>query len=193
MMSETNEESAARGAAGAANATGAANSGRAVNLTGAKLANQYLLFSLGQESYALPVAQVREVLESASITRLPTTTKYLKGIINLRGSVVPVLDLARRLGQAAAGPEGLRNVIVLERKAEGATRLLGALADSVQAVVEVESRSLEPPPKLGGLGASSLVSAIARLGEGFFIVLDTEELFAGELEVPALERGRRAE
>jgi purine-binding chemotaxis protein CheW len=145
--------------------------------------SQYLVFTLGKEQYALHISNVREVLESAHLTRLPESKQYLKGVINLRGSVVPVMDLALRLGIDGTHEQTDANIIVLEHEIEGVLQLLGALADSVQAVVEVDDSSIEEAPHIGGMSATKLLAGVAKHGEDFYIILDGESFFADEPEM----------
>ena len=109
--------------------------------------NQYLTFKLDQEIYALDITQVREVLDYTEITKVPRMPEFMRGVINLRGGVVPVVDL--RLKFEMEGSEKTLDscIIIMELDIEGDKTYLGALADSVQEVITLESEQIEPPPK----------------------------------------------
>ncbi|RKX75759.1 MAG: chemotaxis protein CheW [Spirochaetes bacterium] len=144
--------------------------------------NQYLTFSLENEHYAVDVAKVREVLELVPITEVPKTPGFMKGVINLRGGVVPVLDMRLKFGLH----EGERTVdtciIVMEVDVEGETIILGAVADSVQEVIEIQPEEIEPPPKIGTRLDTEFIEGMARNNDKFLIILDIDRVFtSGEI------------
>ena len=116
---------------------------------------QYLTFKLGDEIYALDVATVREVLDFTTLTKIPRTPEFMRGVINLRGNVVPVVDL--RLGFGLSKTERTVNtcIVVVEVDLEGERTIVGALADSVEEVIDLEPDQIEPPPKLVSFGRST--------------------------------------
>ncbi|MCP4041146.1 MAG: chemotaxis protein CheW, partial [Gammaproteobacteria bacterium] len=107
---------------------------------------QYLTFTLDGESFATEIAQVREVLEFCRITKVPRTPDYMRGVINLRGSVVPVVDLRLQFGMQATEPTIDTCIVIVEVRIDGQSTVLGALADSVQEVIEFRRDQLEPAP-----------------------------------------------
>lgn len=144
--------------------------------------NQYLTFSLENEHYAVDVAKVREVLELVPITEVPKTPGFMKGVINLRGGVVPVLDMRLKFGLH----EGERTVdtciIVMEVDVEVETIILGAVADSVQEVIEIQPEEIEPPPKIGTRLDTEFIEGMARNNDKFLIILDIDRVFtSGEI------------
>src|SRR5512134_1658617 len=111
--------------------------------------SQYLTFTLDEELFALDIGKVREVLEFTSVTRVPRTPEFMRGVINLRGSVVPVVDLRLKFGLSRTESTIDTCVIITEVESGAEKTVLGALADSVQEVIELEPRNIEPPPRMG--------------------------------------------
>jgi purine-binding chemotaxis protein CheW len=143
-------------------------------------AAQYLTFRLGEEVFALDITQVREVLDYTTITRVPRMPAFMRGVINLRGSVVPVVDL--RLKFEMAGTERTVNtcIIIVEVDLGGERTVLGALADSVQEVVELEPGQIEAAPRIGSIVHADFIRGMGKRGEGFTIILDVDRVFSGE-------------
>ena len=107
---------------------------------------QYLTFNLGEESFALDVSHVREILEFTTVTKVPKNPSYMRGVINLRGSVVPVLDMRLKFGMSITEKTVDTCIIVVEVSFEGENPIIGALVDSVQEVFELEPDQIEPRP-----------------------------------------------
>ena len=144
---------------------------------------QYLTFMLDGERYAVEVSQVREVLEYTRITKLPRTESYMKGIISLRGTGVPVIDLRTKFGLPEAEKTKDTSIIVLE---VGDGRLVvGALADAVQEVIDLSAEEIDPAPRLGTRLEAEYLRGIGRKDEGFIVILDMDRVFDGA-EVEAL-------
>lgn len=143
-------------------------------------ARPYLTFTLGKELFAVDVAQVREVLDFTNITKIPRTPEYMRGVINLRGSVVPVIDLRLKFGLPVV--ENTRNtcIIVMEIIFEDETLVLGALADAVQEVFELEPGQIEPAPKLGTKFRADFLKGMGKRDDTFIIILDIDKAFSGD-------------
>ena len=109
---------------------------------------QYLTFILAEEIFALDVATVREILDFTTVTKVPQTPEFMRGVINLRGSVVPVMDLRLQFGMSATEKTVNTCVIVVEMALAGETMVLGLLADSVQEVIDLEQELIEPAPRI---------------------------------------------
>ena len=109
----------------------------------------YLTFRLGDEVFALDVYKVREVLDLTTITKVPRAPEFMRGVINVRGSVVPVVDMRTKFGLAQIEATQETRTIVMELSIDGEVAVLGALADSVHEVLEMEPGQIEPPPKIG--------------------------------------------
>lgn len=148
------------------------------NAVPADMPVQYLTFTLDGEAFATEIAQVREVLEFKGVTKVPRTPDYMRGVINLRGSVVPVVDLRLQFGMEATEPTVDTCVVIVEVPIDGQPVVLGALADSVQEVLEMKSEQLAPPPRLGTRISTDFIRAMGRHGEQFVIILDMEKVFS---------------
>jgi len=147
---------------------------------------QYLTFKLSDEIFALDVAKVREILEFTSITKVPQTPEFMRGVINLRGSVVPVIDLRLKFGMEATEQTINTCIIVVEVSLEGDTTILGALADSVQEVVEMEPDQIEPAPHIGAKLNTDFIKGMGKQGENFIMILDIDRVFS-EQEMAAVQ------
>lgn len=148
--------------------------------------NQYLTFTLGDEVYALDIAKVREVLDYPTMTRVPRMPDFLRGVINLRGSVVPVVDLRLKFGMPGTEKSVDACVIITEVLVDGESTVLGALADSVREVIELDPGSLAPAPKIGTALRTEFITGIGRQEDRFVTVLDIERVFDhGELATAA--------
>jgi len=145
---------------------------------------QYLTFNLGEESFALDVANVREILEFTNLTRIPRTPEFMRGVINLRGSVVPVMDMRVKFNLTRTEKTVDTCIIVAEVSLEGETIVLGALVDSVQEVFELEPDCIEPAPKIGAGLKTEFIKGMGKRDEKFVIILDIDSVFtADELEL----------
>lgn len=148
--------------------------------------NQYLTFTLNEEQYAVPVAKVREVLEYTKITKLPRTADFMKGIINLRGSGVPVIDLRLKFGMAETPIDKDTSIIVLEVDSRDGSVVVGALADSVHEVLEIAAGKVEPAPRFGTRLAAEFIQGVGKRDEGFLIILNIDRIFNSD-EVAMLQ------
>ena len=144
--------------------------------------NQYLTFNLGEEAFAIEIGKVREVLDYTSITKVPRTPAFLRGVINLRGSVVPVIDLRMILNMSAIQKTVDTCIVIVDVEIEGNNIQLGALADSVQEVVDIDVNQIGPPPKLGTKLNTEFIKGMGKRGESFLIILDIDKvLSSGEI------------
>ncbi|HTX73289.1 MAG TPA: chemotaxis protein CheW [Rectinemataceae bacterium] len=139
----------------------------------------YLSFSLDGERYAVSIDRVQEVLEYSPITRLPRMESYMKGIINLRGTGIPVIDLRLRFGMPQTPIGKDTAIIVMELEHDGANAVVGVLADAVHEVVELPEASIEPPPRLGAGLASRHIRGVGKHDDGFMIVIDIDGALEG--------------
>jgi purine-binding chemotaxis protein CheW len=139
--------------------------------------NQYLTFTLERELFALDISSVREVLELVNITRVPRTPEYIRGVINLRGRAVPVVDLKLKFGMGETKRTVNTCIIIVEVTLDGESTILGALADSVQEVYEMEASQIEPPPRMGTPIKTDFIRGMGKSGEQFIILLDINKVF----------------
>jgi purine-binding chemotaxis protein CheW len=146
------------------------------------ITTQYLTFKLGEEMFALDIAKVREVLDFTTVTRVPRTPDFMRGVINLRGSVVPVVDLRCKFNMAPS--ESTRNtcIIISEVTVDGETTVLGALADAVQEVIDLGPDNIAPAPRIGTKLKTEFIKGMGRHNDQFVIILDIDQVFsAGDL------------
>ncbi len=141
------------------------------------ISNQYLTFVLDQEIYAFSISNVREVLQFDSVTKVPKTPDFMRGIINLRGSVVPVVDMRLKFGIGRVEKTVNTSVIVIEVTIDGESTMLGALADSVQEVIDLDTEDITPPPRLGTRLHIDFIRGMGKRDERFITILDLEKIF----------------
>jgi len=139
---------------------------------------QYITFKLGNELFAIDVAQVREVLELPQITKVPTAPDYMRGVVNVRGKAIPVVDLRLKFGLPSAGDTINSRIVVLELELDGETTVVGGIADSVHEVIELEPGQVTPPPSIAMRWRTELIRGMGRRGEEFIIILDITRVFA---------------
>lgn len=140
-------------------------------MTGVKL-NQYLTFTVADELYAINVSNIREVLEFESVTVVPKMPEYMRGIINLRGSVVPVLDLKTKFGIGTIEKQTDTAVIVTEMILGTELVVIGLLCDSVSEVLEIDDDQIEPTPYMGTQVQADFIQGMGKSNENFIIILD---------------------
>ena len=141
---------------------------------------QYLTFRLGNEIFATDVAKVREVLDLTTITAVPRTPEFMSGVINLRGSVVPVVDL--RLCFEMSKTESTRNtcIVVVEVLLDNEPTVIGALADSVEEVIDLEPDQIEPAPRIGTQVHTDFIRGMGKRNTQFIMILDIDRVFSAE-------------
>ena len=141
---------------------------------------QYLTFQLGEEVFGLDVSNVREILEFTSVTKVPKTPEFMRGVINLRGSVVPVLDMRLKFGLSITEKTVNTCVVVVEVDFDGERTVIGALVDSVQEVFELEPGQIEPAPKIGIRLDTEFIKGMGKKDDAFIIILDIDKVFTSE-------------
>ena len=141
---------------------------------------QYLTFKLEDEIYAVDVAKVREILDFPAITKVPRTPEFMRGVINLRGSVVPVVDMRLKFGMSRTEKSVNTCIVVVEVMLDNESTVIGALADSVQEVIELEASQIEPPPKIGSRLKVEFLRGMGKIGDRFLMILDIDKVFSTE-------------
>ena len=141
---------------------------------------QYLTFKLGEGVFATDVAKVREVLDLTAITKIPRTPDFMSGVINLRGNVVPVVDL--RLCFEMSKTEKTVNtcIVVVEILMEGESTIIGALADSVEEVIDLEPEQIEPAPRIGAQIRTDFIKGMGKRDAQFIMILDMDRVFSAD-------------
>jgi purine-binding chemotaxis protein CheW len=147
------------------------------NITGTA---RYLTFRLGQDLFAINVFKAREVLDLSHITRVPTAPDYLRGVVNVRGNAIPVVDLRTKFGLPATEDTLHTRIIVMELQLDDGSVVLGGLADAVHEVVELEPNEINDPPSLGSRWRTDLILGMGRCGDRFTIILDIERVFSAD-------------
>ncbi len=140
----------------------------------------YLSFSLGQESFAADVAKVLEILEVPKITKVPKSPAYLRGVVNLRGSVLPVIDARSKFGLPPAEDTINTCIIVLSIRMENETLVIGALVDGVQEVLEISSEQVKPAPTIGSKYRAEFIEGMVKVNEQFLMLLDLDKVFSSD-------------
>lgn len=139
---------------------------------------QYLTFKLDDEVFALDIGKVREVLDFTTITRVPRTPEFMRGVINLRGSVVSVVDLRLKFGMSRTEKTVNTCIIIVEVTVDNETIILGALADSVQEVLDLAPDHIEPAPKIGTRLNTEFIKGMGKRDNKFIIILDIDKVFS---------------
>ena len=139
----------------------------------------YLTFGLGQEGYGLPVRRVQEIIGIAEVTAVPKTPPYVRGVINLRGKVIPVIDLAGCLGMASQEDTTRTCIIVAEVPSSVKGLAVGLIVDCVREVMEIDEGQVEPLPSLGDCFDTGSITGMAKTGDEVLSLLDLEPLLTG--------------
>lgn len=155
-------------------ATGAAKAPVAVEASPA----QYLTFQLGGEMFAVGILNIKEIIEYGSVTEIPMVPLFIRGVINLRGAVVPVIDLASRFG-GKRSEVSRRTCIVIIELAEGEERQdIGVVVDSVSEVLEIPASEIEPPPPFGARIRADFIKGMGKVNGRFVIILDVAKVLS---------------
>lgn len=152
--------------------------GAHMSVTGINEAVQYLTFKLAEETFALDVSKVREILEFSTVTKVPQTPDFMRGVINLRGSVVPVIDMRLKFGMSAIEQTVNTCIIVVEVVQDDDVVVLGTLADSVQEVIEMEPEQIEAAPHIGTRLHTDFIKGMGKHDGRFIMILDIDKVFS---------------
>jgi purine-binding chemotaxis protein CheW len=153
---------------------------------------QYVTFSLSQELFGVEVSRTREILSLTPVTRVPQTPEYLLGVINLRGQVVPVVDMRLKLGLSAGDETEDTCIIVVDVQVDGEVITVGALADAVREVMDIRTDQIEPPPRLGTRLQTEFINGMGKVDEQFMILLNIDQIFNSEELVLVQDAGQVA-
>lgn len=153
--------------------------------------DQYLTFTLAEETFAIEIVKVREVIDYVHLTRVPRMPVFLRGVINLRGSVVPVIDLRLILSMPAVEKTVDTCIIIAEVNMDGEPLHLGMLADFVQEVIDIDPSQIDPPPRLGSMLNTEFIRGMGKRGEGFFIILNIDQVLSSD-EMAGIEAVKTA-
>lgn len=142
--------------------------------------SQYLTFKLDNEIYAMDITTVREVLDIIQITKVPQMPDFMCGVINLRGRVVPIVDLRLKFGLKEATPLKEACIVIIEVFLDGEETALGILVDAVQEVISLEPEQIDPPPRIGTRLKTEFIKGMGKKDEDFIIILETTKVFSAE-------------
>jgi purine-binding chemotaxis protein CheW len=139
---------------------------------------RFLTMTLGQEIFAIDIFSVREILDYTDITRIPQTPDFMRGVVNVRGSAVPVVDLKMKFGLGHVERTLNTRIVIVEIRREDGVSVMGALADSVKEVLELETERIDPPPRMGAAVRADFIRGIGKHGDRFILILDVDKVFS---------------
>jgi purine-binding chemotaxis protein CheW len=148
--------------------------------------NQYLTFVLGAETFAIGILSIKEIIEYSSLTDVPMMPPYVRGVINLRGAVVPVIDLAVRFGRAPAEVTKRTCIVIIEVMANDERQVIGIVVDAVNEVLDIPAADVEPPPAFGTGIRTDFMLGMGKVHNKFVILLDVNHVLAFD-ELASLE------
>lgn len=140
-------------------------------------AGQFLTFLLGTEVFAMDIRTVREIIQLSAMTTVPLMPSFVRGMINLRGAVVPVIDLHARFGRASAVIGKKTCIVIFDAQRDGERVELGLLVDSVSAVIEIAADQIEPPPNFGAGVRRDFIQGMGKVGASFVVLLEPARVF----------------
>ena len=140
--------------------------------------HQFLTFLVGTESFAMPIGSIREIIEFGGLTEVPLMPDFLRGVINLRGSVVPVIDLSVRFGRAPTVEAKRTCIIIMELVQDEQMLLLGVMVDAVSAVLSIGVDHIEPRPSFGAGIRADFIEGMINVSERFIVVLDVQRVLS---------------
>ncbi len=147
---------------------------------------QYLTFFVGGERLAIGILDVQEIIEVANITRVPMTPPFIRGVLNLRGSVVPVVDLSSRLGRDPCQVDKRSCIVLTEVVHDDQHQIIGMLVDEVNEILDIGKEALQPAPDFGAAIRTDFIKHMGRVGDEFIILLDVNHVLSvhelGQLE-----------
>ena len=133
---------------------------------------QYLTFTLGEETFAVGTRNVREIIEYGRLTPVPLMPQSILGVINLRGGVVPIMDLRQRFGQGATQVSRRSCIVILEVQRDGIDQVIGIVVEAVNAVLEIPPQDIEPPPSFGSHIPTDFLIGMGKLDNGLVVLID---------------------
>ncbi|MFW5657944.1 MAG: chemotaxis protein CheW [Bacteroidota bacterium] len=145
-----------------------------------KTINSYLTFKLGEELFAANVSKVLNILEMTKITKVPKAPEYMKGVINLRGIVLPVVDTRLKFSMEETTYTTNTCILVLDVEVAGDSVQVGAIVDSVQEVLEIDDSDIQPPPSIGSKYKSEFIEGVAKEEEEFIMILNMDLIFSSD-------------
>jgi purine-binding chemotaxis protein CheW len=136
--------------------------------------NQYLTFMLGKETFAIPILCIKEILEYAAPTDVPMMPTFVRGIVNLRGSVVPVIDLVQRFGRPASATTKKSCIVIVEAQVQESVQVFGVVVDAVNEVLEIPGSDIEAPPSFGSTVRTDFIRGMGKVKDRFVVILNVD-------------------
>jgi purine-binding chemotaxis protein CheW len=133
---------------------------------------------LGGEAYAMGILTIKEIIEYGALTEVPRMPSFIRGVINLRGAVVPVIDLSARFGKPATQVTRRTCIVIIEIPTDEATQDVGVMVDAVNAVLEIPAQEIEPPPSFGANIRTDFISGMGKVGGKFVIILNVQNVLS---------------
>jgi len=141
-------------------------------------AQQYLTFTLSGEMYAVGILNVKEIIEYGNLTEIPMMPDFIRGVINLRGAVVPVIDLAARFGGQPTSIQRRTCIVIVEMPQEDGKQDIGIMVDAVSEVIEIPGSEIEPPPAFGAKIRADFIAGMGKVNQKFVIILDIQRVLS---------------
>jgi purine-binding chemotaxis protein CheW len=154
---------------------------------------QYLTFVLRGEVFAIGILHIKEIIEYGQLTTVPMMPAFIRGVINLRGAVVPVVDLASRFGGKPSEVTRRSCIVILELQFDDATQVIGVVVDAVNEVLEIAAADIEPPPSFGAKIRTDFIAGMGKVQERFVIILNVNKVLSAEEMALIGEGGQLAE
>lgn len=142
--------------------------------------NQFLTFVLGKETLAIGILSIKEIIEYGQPTEVPMMPAFIRGVINLRGAVVPVLDLAARLNKTSAAATKKTCIVIVEAEVAGERQVIGIIVDAVNEVLEIASTEIEPAPAFGTSIRTDYIAGLGKVNGRFVIILEVDRILSLE-------------
>lgn len=140
--------------------------------------NQYLTFTLGSEMFAVGILNVKEIIEYGNLTEIPMMPGFIRGVINLRGAVVPVIDLSARFGGKSGEVQRRTCIVIVEVAQEDARHDIGIMVDAVSEVLEIQAGDIEPPPSFGAKIRADFIAGMGKIAGKFVIILEIQKVLS---------------
>ena len=154
---------------------------------------QYLTFLLGSEMFAIGILSIREIIEYGFVTEVPMTPPFIRGVINLRGAVVPVVDLAVRFGRQGQENTKRTCIVIVDIESSNGSQEMGVVVDAVSEVLEIPPADIEPPPEFGARIRSDFIKGMGKIDGKFVIILDANRVLLVDEVAVIASMGRKEE
>lgn len=146
----------------------------------AEESNKFLTFDLGEENYAIEILKIKEIIGMMDITRVPRLPDFIKGVINLRGQIIPVIDLRLKFGLESRGYDDRTSIIVVEFETENAVLTSGIVVDTVDEVIDIDKGNIEPPPQYGTDVDQAFLTGMGKVNEQVVMLLDVVKILSSD-------------